>query len=394
MDIVELQITGLAHGGYGVGRVEGQVCFVPYALPEERLRVGVARRSKGVLWGEVIDILTPAPARMKAACPRFGVCGGCSWLHFAYPQQGEWKCRIVQDCLRRLGKIETEVRWLEDATLRTGYRTRALFQVQDGRTGFFAGGSHTVVDLESCPLLHPRLNEALALIRGARPKYAVEVVVNPEGRDMFVYEPHTSGQQGSASRMSVTPSRLARAFPDGVGERFFLFDGVPVCNGAFSQSSLQLNRLLRRLVEELVGGAKRVLDLYCGSGNFSMGLNSAIQVLGMDHNETGIRAAQSVAGPNREYRAGDERAFVAALMESWDTIILDPPRLGAKEILPALATSKAGRLVYVSCDPATLARDMKDLVSGGWELTSVTAVDMFPNTSHVETVCLLERNSS
>lgn len=391
MDFVEMQVTGIAHGGYGVGRVEGQVCFVPYALPDEVIRICIARRSKGVLWGEIVEVLTPSPSRLPSSCSCFGVCGGCSWLHFAYPAQGEWKTRVVQDCLRRIGGIETEVCWLEDETLRTGYRTRAEFHVQERRIGFYAAGSHTVIDLESCPLLHPRLNAALKTLRAAHPKYAVEVVVNPEGHEVFVYEPHTSGRQGSASGMSTTPSRLARAFPDGVGERYFLFDGVPVCNGAFSQSSLQLNRMLRRLVFDLVGEAKNVLDLYCGSGNFSLGLDASIRVRGIDHNAAGIRAAQSIAPDNREYRTGGERAFATALNESWDAVILDPPRLGAKEILPALATAKAERLIYVSCDPATLARDLKDLTTGSWKLSRVTAVDMFPNTPHVETVCLLER---
>ena len=160
-------------------------------------------------------------------------------------------------------------------------------------------------------------------------------------------------------------------------------------NGAFSQASLVLNRRLRGLVHEMVGEARQVLDLYCGNGNLSLGL-PAERVLGVDQSHVAVRAAGQMR--QGEYRMGREEAFREALGEAdWEAVILDPPRAGAKAIVEDLAGCGAPRMVYVSCNPATLARDLKGLVQGGWQVDRVVVLDMFPNTPHIETVCLLTR---
>ncbi len=379
-----VEITGAAHGGYGVCRIEGQVCFVPYALPGDTIRLRIARQTKGVLWGAVEEVLEPSPSRCAAECPTFGVCGGCTWLHFAYPAQGDWKRRIVGDCLKRIAGIEAEVEWHEDPALRLDYRTRAEFHSDEGKLGFYAQGTHAVVDIERCPLCHERLNEALERLRGLPVKDAVEVVVHPENGDTMVW---TKRRQRAVAEAFEHTNASEDEKP-----RHFLFDGVPIVNGAFSQASLLLNRILVRVVREMAGTPARLLDLYCGSGNLSIHVSAAsssMQILGLDHQGTAIQAARATG--RGTYRAGDERAFAKALEEPWDVVLLDPPRTGAKAIVEALASSSAQRIVYVSCDPATLARDLKGLVARGWRLTRTAAVDLFPNTAHVETVCCLDR---
>ncbi|GMU92910.1 MAG: hypothetical protein AMXMBFR4_19680 [Candidatus Hydrogenedentota bacterium] len=287
----------------------------------------------------------------------------------------------MNDCLERIGRIEAEVDWLEDPALRLGYRTRAEFHGSGGALGFYALGTHRVVGITQCPLCHPRLNEALARLREAAVSGPVEVTVNPEGDDRLIW--------------SAKPNRvLAERFPDAQGPRStgarrqFLFDGVPVVCGAFSQASLLLNRQLRQCVHQYLAGTRTVLELYCGSGNLSLGLEA--DVVGIDHNRTAVAAARKQG--RGDYRAGDESKFADAIRErEWDAILLDPPRTGAKPIVKRLAECNAGRLVYVSCDPATLARDLNQLTDAGWKVARVTAVDMFPNTAHVEVVALMER---
>jgi 23S rRNA (uracil1939-C5)-methyltransferase len=169
--------------------------------------------------------------------------------------------------------------------------------------------------------------------------------------------------------------------------RQFLFDGIPIVSGGFSQASLLLNRVLVRVVRDAIGDSASLLDLYCGSGNFSLSLPADWRVLGLDRHAPSIAAAHAVG--RHDYTVGDESAFVRAIArEPWEAILLDPPRQGARAIVPALAQSSASRLVYVSCDPATLARDSKALLAGGWTLARLTAVDMFPNTAHVECVAV------
>ena len=363
-------------------RVDGQVCFVPNALPGDVVQVRVARRTRGVLWGTIVTVVQPSAYRVEAACPHFGLCGGCNWLHFAYPAQGEWKRRIVEDCLRRIAGLECAAGWVEDARLRLGYRTRATFHSDRDRIGFYAGASHTVVPIERCPLCHDRLNDVLSDLRGRRIRNDVEVAVNPEGDDALVWT--RRAERGLSGVGAVVESKGGKGDP-----AHFLCDGVPIVNGTFSQSSLLLNRTLLRVVHGMVGASDSLLDLYCGNGNLSLGLMPRMRIRGLDHNNTVIRVLRALG--HDVYCTGDEGAFIRAIESERGVVLLDPPRTGAKVIVPALVGSKASRLVYVSCDPATLSRDIKALMSGGWQVSEVTAVDLFPHTAHVETVCRLDR---
>ncbi len=379
---MEIQIERVVPGGDGLGRVGGEVCLVPYALPGDRLRLADVVRLGGVLRGRIEDVLDASPGRVATSCPVFGRCGGCTWLHFAYPAQAEAKRAIVADCFRRIAGHEADVAWAEDASLRLGYRTRATFHATAGRYGFYEAKSHRVADIEQCPLCHPKLNKALAQIRAARLEGEFDVSINPDGDDILLWtRDPVPGLRDVFPQSNDSRTRGAR--------HQFLFDGVPIVCGGFSQASLYLNRVLRDRVRAAVGQPISVLDLYCGSGNFSIDLGKSVNVLGLDHHAPSIAAAQALGAG--EYAVGDEAGFVRAMARApWDTIVLDPPRQGAKAIIPALARSGARRIVYVSCDPATLARDAKPLFATGWSLCSLTAVDMFPNTAHVECVAVFD----
>jgi len=378
----ELLIDAAAHGGHGVGRLEGKAIFVPGAVPGDTVRVRITRELKNMAWGEILTILKPSPERTTA--DEFDADGAHSWLHFKYPAQAEWKRRIVADSLARLGGVEVEVGWDEMPELRLGYRTRATFHGDGEKLGYYAPGTHDILDRTSCPLCHPNLNAALLKLREVRLKGSCTITVNPEGSEVLVWT-------------SFPMRRLKQAFQRGAdypgedsGRAEFVFDGRPIVNGTFSQSSLLLNRMLIKRVERAIGKAPTVLDLYCGNGNLSIGLPKKTEVLGLDHNRFATRAAERIR--RRAYRSGGEREMENAIKHNaHEAIILDPPRSGAKALAPALASSKARKLVYVSCDPATLARDLRVLLGGGWQVKEVTALDLFPNTAHVETVCVLER---
>ncbi len=367
----EIAIDGLALGGHGVGRVDGQVCFVAYGVPGDLLRVRIVRRTKAVLWGAIEEIVSPSPDRVPPVCPYFGRCGGCCWQHIAYPVQEHWKQRIVAETLRRIGGVETTIDWISDPSKQFGYRTRARYHAAGGSLGFLAPGSHTVLGIEHCPLCHDRLNAAFALIRELPQKADVEVVANPDGGEVLVW---------------TESSAIRAAFPKTAS---FMFDGVPIVNGCFSQASLHLNRLLTRVVDETIGEASSLLDLYCGNGNLSLQRANTTRVMGIDHDHRVIEAVGKLG--MGMYMAGDEAAFCEALRQPWDVVLLDPPRTGAKAIMASLGEAATCAIVYVSCDPATLARDVKMLAVHGWKPVRVTALDLFPHTYHVETVCRLER---
>ena len=379
----EVDITGLANGGDGICRVEGEICFVPYALPGDRLSIDLRGKSQGALRGAIREVIVPSRDRSPTSCGVFGRCGGCTWLHFDYPAQAEWKCRIVKDCFSRIGKMDVDVDWLEDPALRTGYRTRANFRRDETRWGFYETRSHDVVDISECPLCHPRLNAALGALRTTNATGPVEITVNPEGDEVLVWSDQDATPLKDVFSVVNSPRDAGR-------RESFLFDGVPIVNSTFAQSSLLLNRVLVRHVHGLIGDASSLLDLYCGTGNFSLSLTNRMRVVGIDHDGTAIMAANKIGGG--EYRIGGEAEFKEHIGASaWDVIMLDPPRAGAKRITRALAECKAGKIVYVSCDPATLARDAAILVRGGRPVLSVTAVDMFPHTTHIECVVCFER---
>lgn len=381
--MTEVHIERVVAGGDGLGRVDGAVCLVPYALPGEIVQLDEVTRRRGVLRGQIGRIVAGSAHRIDASCPVFGRCGGCTWLHFAYPAQADAKREIVADCFRRIAGREVIVEWADDPALRLGYRTRATFHAANGRYGFYESRSQTIADIVACPLCHPKLNSALARLRESGLEGEFDLTVNPGGDDVLVWT--RDPVAGLSEIFPQTNNGHARD-----ARHQFLFDGVPIVCGGFSQASLLLNRVLRRTVSASVSGAASLLDLYCGNGNLSLGLAEDHGVLGLDHHAPSIAAAN--AAHRGTYEVGNEAAFVRAIgRRAWDAIVLDPPRQGAKPIVPALAQARAPRLVYVSCDPATLARDSKVLLAAGWDLASVTAVDLFPNTAHIECVAVFVR---
>jgi 23S rRNA (uracil1939-C5)-methyltransferase len=378
-----VEITSVAHGGHGVARIDGRVCFVPYALPGDVATIRIDRELRGVLWGAIESIETPSPDRVDAPCPYFGECGGCTWLHFAYPAQADAKQQIVRDCFERIAKLDAEVEWLENPDLRLGYRTRAKFFAADGKRGFHAQRTHDVVDIAHCALCHPKLNQALNALREIGRNRDVEICVNPEGNDVLVWTE-------KRDRLLEEHFPLAGFRHSNEKRGKFLFDGAPVVNGCFSQASLLLNRMLRDAVHDAIGSPATLLDLYAGAGNFSVTLPASVKVMGIDQERAPIAAANELRPDS--YRAGKTPAFERALERgTWDVILLDPPRAGAKPIAKALAAAKPERIVYVSCNPSTLARDAATICAGGWRIERLQAVDMYPNTAHIECVCTFRR---
>lgn len=380
---IELGIAGAAHGGDGVGRVSGLVCFVAGALPGDTVRARIYRRGPRAVWAQLESILEASPSRMTAPLCADGPCASaCSWRAFAYPAQADWKRRIVTDTLERIGGLHVEVEWAETPAYRLGYRTRAGFHGDGSTVGYFARQTHTVIPIEGCPLNHSRLNEALKKLQGTDLQGDVLVTINPEGAETLVWTNESHNVVGERFPLYNTPGDKRR--------HWFLFDGIPIVNGAFSQSSLLLNRLLRERVLAFIGTPGSLLDLYCGNGNFSLSFVPECEVLGIDHSGAAIDAAARFA-PNA-YRRGDENAMNRVLAErDWGAVVLDPPRTGARALNGSLSAARAKKIIYVSCDPATLARDLREIVAGNWTVTKVIAIDMFPHTPHVETVCLLER---
>lgn len=388
----ELRIEKLVYGGTGLSRFNGQVVLTPYVLPGELVSIKLDGGRKGLLEGEPAAVLEPSAARVEPFCPVFGRCGGCHLQHASYEEQLKQKVLMLRETLARLGKLEYDAEIPVIAGEYREYRNRIQVHFHEGKVGFHAINSHKLVPVSYCPISSPKLNEVIGtlarLVREPRfPKFL-------RSAELF--------SNGSEVQINVldTDKPLAKWFFEWLGEEIpGLVEGpLDYATKRFQfrvggKSFFQVNRyLIEDLVAAVVpetGGAK-ALDLYSGVGLFGLHLAEKFEeVLAV---ESG-RSATEDAHFNAQ-RAGVAMGVVHAPVEEFlnnldtapDYLVADPPRAGlGKGVASALLALRPERLCLVSCDPATLARDLAVLQSA-YSIERLTLVDLFPNTYHLETV--------
>ncbi|HPU96646.1 MAG TPA: methyltransferase domain-containing protein [Candidatus Hydrogenedentes bacterium] len=387
--IPRLEIIGLAQGGEGIARLDGQAWFVPFAYPGDTVSAQPAARHRS--WGRALPTLVhrPSPHRQPfiggADAPKQAYLWGC----FDYAGQSAWKPRLAAETLRRLGGILIEPDFIPaPESLRLGWRDRCTFHPDpQGRPAYYLWHTHRAEPVRRCPLAGPHVNRALENLAETGISGPVTVTAHPETGETLIWCADKDRQR-LADRLPY-PVNSPR---NGQPAARFMMDGVPVVNGAFCQSSLLLNRILRDAVSRAVGDAQTILDCYCGNGNLTLDLARRAAVTGFDICPSAVEAARSVSAG--DYRVGSEPDMARALDSTdFDAVVLDPPRTGARQLASALAGCRARRIVWASCDAATLARDLRTVLAGGWNLVACTVIDLFPYTPHAEMLCVLERPS-
>jgi 23S rRNA (uracil1939-C5)-methyltransferase len=396
----ELAIEKLVYGGEALGRVDGRVVLTPFALPGERVRAAAETERSSLVRARVESVITPAAGRIEPACGHFARCGGCHYQHASYDLQLEAKRDILREVLRRIAKID----WTGEIGILAaepwGYRNRAQFRIEDGRIGFREARSHKLCAIDSCPVSSPRINETLAALGGMMgdprwPRFvgAIELFTNESEVQMNVLE-------------SDRP--VARRFFEWCGESIPGAAGgaLEYRSGAFlfrvsGKSFFQVNRfLVESLVEAGVGEARgtRALDLYAGVGLFSLALGGRFSHVTAV--ESGKGAADDLthnalrAGVPVDVVRADASRYLAGLEQAPDFVLADPPRAGLGPACVSELIRLAPRdIAVVSCDPATLARDLAGLLCGGFRIVKLTLADLFPQTYHIETVARLERTT-
>jgi 23S rRNA (uracil1939-C5)-methyltransferase len=397
---IELRIDSLAAGGEGVGRApDGLVVFVPQTAPGDRVRVRLAgpadaRRRRRHARGALLELLEAGPDRAPAPCPVFGECGGCAWQHVAYPAQLAAKARILRDALERIGGLSLpELPGITPSPQPYGYRARARLRSAGGRVGYRRRGSHELCAVTRCAVLLPRLEQELARLAGkglpdgqwelaaGRDAVRVAPVHVREGRarpDSRAGGPHP--QDACAS---------ARLELEVAGERIGFSAGV------FAQANALLLETLCARVLSQAGAGGLALELFAGAGLFTLPLARRFErVVAVEGNALAaadLRRNLARAGlANVEVRAEPAEDLRPEGLAP-DVALLDPPRAGAARPLLQTLARLAPRVVYLSCDPATLARDVRQLVALGLALRRVEGFDLFPQTPHVEALAVLER---
>lgn len=430
-----IDIEKLAFGGAGFGHLDGKACFVPFTAPGDKVRARTVREKSSYLEAELLELIEPSPLRTEPLCPVFGQCGGCSLQHLSYEDQLTMKEDLFAEQLRRFAHVDRSiVRPIIGAEDHWNYRTRVQIKVRwiDNALmmGFYRPGTHFVVPFpSSCAIASPVINTLFTelkelLSRSPEPDRMpqIDVATGDDGKSIVVihYIGHSPdalagfffsnrGQMPSAAGIWLQLGRknalraidgaekLCYSVPGGSGTDLRL----AFSRGGFSQVNFRQNRRLISLVNEMaaLSGEERVLDLYCGNGNFSLPLSlRAGEVTGIEEYGPSIedarRNAEENSISNARFYCADAAKEVQKLSvtgELFDIIVLDPPRTGAAQLVRHLPSLGARRIIYVSCDPVTLARDIAIIAKFDYRVVSSVPVDMFPHTYHIESVTLLER---
>jgi tRNA/tmRNA/rRNA uracil-C5-methylase (TrmA/RlmC/RlmD family) len=359
MRVVDLKIEDIAFGGKGVGRDQGKAVFVPYTIEGELVSAEIVREKKQFAEAELVEVKESSPHRVVPECPYFGCCGGCAYQHIGYKHQLAIKWRQVRNVLQRIGKLkDIPLRPIIASPKQYGYRNRITVHAQDGVIGFFRRDSHRLIDIERCPISCGKVNRELTELRRENPRDGHYTLRTSAGRRVF------------------------------------------------SQTNDEVADALRDLIVGLVPPNQDLLiDAYCGAGFFAKALlNKFKRVVGVDWDRFAIAAAKEDATGKETYLAGeveeelarnDRSSFFEAGTRRLGsqpslTLIVDPPATGLsgsvrRSILDLAPTT----LIYVSCNPATLARDLKELQEK-FNINSVTPLDMFPQTAEIEAVAHLQ----
>jgi 23S rRNA (uracil1939-C5)-methyltransferase len=399
MSEVELEVTALAAGGDGVARdSQGRVTFIPRTAIGDRVIVKLVEEKKRFARGEVVSLVTPSSDRVEAPCPHFKAgCGGCQWQHIARPAQLAAKQTIVEGALRKLPGLVVEK--IADPARPYGWRRRARFHVVGGQVGLFAHASNQLIPIDHCPQLEPLLDDALRASIAEEPTDGeLHLLLGHDGSVAVSLGDAPVGIAGAASEViEIEPGLQGRA-------------------ADFAQASRAGNLALIAVTRAALGmGPGKLLELYAGAGNLTRGFSDdgwtvvASDAVAPAKPLEGVRfelgTAREVArrlakraakaahrGPVEHASGALTRGSLAIREEPvFDAIVLDPPRAGAADALEAIAALHAPVIVYVSCDPSTLARDAEALAAAGYRAERAWPIDMMPQTSHVEVVMKLVR---
>lgn len=427
------RIESVTHDGRGIAALDGKKVFVAGALPGEEVRFQRRKSRRNYDEAELLEILAVSPERIEARCAVYGRCGGCALQHVSEQQQRQIKSQTLKDNLERIGHVTPE-RWL-DPIIGPGwnYRRRARLAVKDvhakGRVlvGFRERHAPYITDMHRCEVLAEPVDNMIdplseligrLSIKARLPQVEIAVADNAVALVLRVLDAPTQGDEELLSQFGKDHDVRIYLQPGGLDSITLLYPGTPqdtlyyelpefdvriaFAAVGFVQVNSEINRLMVTRAVELLdpGRDDRVLDLYCGIGNFSLPLaRRAATVLGVEGEASLVRAATDNAVLNEMTNVSFRQADLGAidgsepwLRERWDRVLLDPARSGAAEVVNSIAAIGAERIVYVSCHAGTLARDADTLVNEkGYRCEAAGIIDMFPHTAHVESIAVFNK---
>jgi 23S rRNA (uracil1939-C5)-methyltransferase len=380
---IEVEIERILPGGMGLAHADGKTVFVSLTAPNDRVRVRIEREQGNVLFASIEEILAPSALRIEPPCPYFGRCGGCDFQQLTYEAQLAAKAEIIRDCLHRIARLDV----IPEIVVTPSpddwrYRVRATWQIdrEQQTVGYYERGSRRVCDVADCAVLRPELQKKLEEVRAT---------------EWFKFPP-------DLKHLDVVAGENGISFTPEFAEFETIELSLTVRGEVYrynAEAFFQINpSLLGPLIDCALGDASggSALDLYSGVGLFTLPLSRRFsKVLAVEANSAATRFARR----NLQDAGLSNARVITATVTDWfrsgptgraDFVLLDPPRAGAESaVIKGILDLQPAAISYVSCDPATLARDLKKLIAGGYTLDSIAAFDLFPQTHHVETVVLL-----
>ncbi len=446
-ETVNIKIDDLAMGGEGVGKSNGITVFVADSVPGDELKIKLVELKKNFIRGVIVDIIKPSPDRVALKCPLAKTCGGCQWQHISYPVQLKYKTKIVKETLRRLGKLNNiKVNDIIGMNEPWGFRNKIQYPISGGSgrgeklaMGYYMQGTHNIIDIDSCPIEHPKLSRAAKIVKDTLNKLGYSAPSRDGGKGLFKFLRARIGfgtgemmltfvtsEKGIPGAKNLVKEIIGMCKKESINVvgicqnlnsrytnvimgdqnwtmwgRDFIYDKMKglkfkVSNTSFYQTNPVQTEVLYDKAVESAGftGNETVIDAYSGIGTVALWFaKHARYVYGIEEVKQAVRDASENAELNHiencRFSIGKVEKLLPELKEG-DALILDPPRGGCEEkILKTIACSKFQKIIYISCNPATLARDLAYLSSSGFRVEEVQPVDMFPHSFHIETVTRL-----
>ncbi len=409
LDEMIVTIDTLDHQGRGIARVSGMTIFVDGALPFEQVRIKVQKVKKKIVEASVIEWIKKSGKRVNAPCPYYDFCGGCDLMHMNLEDQISYKENKVKEIMVRYADLElNKIKPMIQNEQMFYYRNKVTFQVKE-KIGFYKKKSYEIISIDACMIAHPKINEILKVLKSLPLENITQIVVriSQNGKESMVTIYYYDEIEKEKIKEILAPHVTSIILNNGKEEVLYgdsiIYEKLGNYTFAISSSSFfQVNsfmteKLYQKVLESLsLTGKETVLDLYCGTGTIGIFLSEQVkEVVGMEINPAAIENANHNKEINQveniTFYVGDVSKSAKKIPVKPDVIVVDPPRAGLDmKALETILEKNPKRIIYVSCDPMTLARDLK-LLSGSYHVLEVTPVDMFTQTYHVECVCLLER---
>lgn len=396
-----IEITQLDHNGRGIGKINNKIAFIENSLPGEVVDIKITKEKKNFIEGEVIKYIKLSNKRVESTCPYFNKCGGCDLLHISYEESLKFKKEKIQNIINRYLNKDININNIVECDNNFYYRNKTTFQVKEN-IGFYKNKTYDIIPIDKCLISSKLINDSIKYLKKLELKYINKIICKTSNNQlMIIIETNKDNLNINCIKNIATSIYIKNNnnYTLVHGEKYIIEEvdnfKYLVSPDSFFQINIDICTKLYSKIKEYVGTNNNILDLYCGTGSISIFVSEKNNVLGVEINEYAINDAKENAKLNNikniNFICGESGKIINNIDFNPDVIIVDPPRSGlSRETIDNIFKSKSKKLIYVSCDPMTLVRDL-NILEAEYNIIELTPFDMFPNTKHVECLCYLLR---